>query len=189
MENAPETEAKTRDVRDYWKVMSPRLTVLVTTMDSKGNVDVSPFSFVTPVSFEPPLLMVAMALNKHAYNDILMKKEFVVNIPTEKLLEKVWIAGGSYDPDVSKIEKAGLAVVKSKKVGPPSLSECVASIECYLEDARKIGDHVAIIGKIVAMHINEEFVDSEGRLKVDMVRPPLHVADNLFAFPYVTKSV
>jgi flavin reductase (DIM6/NTAB) family NADH-FMN oxidoreductase RutF len=189
MEKAPETETKTRDVKDYWKIMAPRLTVLVTTMDSRGNSDVSPFSFVTPVSFDPPLLMIAVGLNKHSYNNILMKKEFVVNIPTEKLLEKVWIAGGSWDPEISKIDKAGLAVAKSKKVGPPSLTECVANIECYLEDVKKIGDHVAVIGKIIAIQVNEQFLDSEGRLKVDMVRPPLHVADNLFAFPYVTKSV
>jgi flavin reductase (DIM6/NTAB) family NADH-FMN oxidoreductase RutF len=53
---------------------------------------------------------------------------------------------------------------------------------------KKYGDHVLIIGKVVAMSINDEFVDDEGRLKVDLVRPPMHVSENLFAFPYVAKS-
>jgi flavin reductase (DIM6/NTAB) family NADH-FMN oxidoreductase RutF len=69
------------------------------------------------------------------------------------------------------------------------LSECVASIECYLEDAKKYGDHALIIGRVVAVDVDEDYVDEEGRLKVDLVRPPLHVADNIFAFPYVTKRV
>jgi flavin reductase (DIM6/NTAB) family NADH-FMN oxidoreductase RutF len=64
----------------------------------------------------------------------------------------------------------------------------VAHIECYLEDAKKYGDHVIIVGRVVAVNVNEEYVDEEGRLKVDLVRPPLHVSENVFAFPYVTKK-
>jgi len=176
------------DLREFWKLMSPRLTVLVTTVDSKGKPDVAPFSFVSPVSFDPPLLMVAIGVNKHSYWNLMRKKEFVVNIPTEKMLEKVWIAGEKWDAEVSKIERAGLQTSKSEKVGPPRLTECVAHIECYLEDAKKYGDHVIIIGRVVSVSVNEEYVDEEGRLKVDLVRPPLHVSENVFAFPYVTKK-
>jgi flavin reductase (DIM6/NTAB) family NADH-FMN oxidoreductase RutF len=176
------------DLREFWKLMSPRLTVLVTTVDSKGKPDVAPFSFVSPVSFDPPLLMVAIGVNKHSYWNLMRKKEFVVNIPTEKMLEKVWIAGEKWDAEVSKIERAGLQTSKSEKVGPPRLTECVAHIECYLEDAKKYGDHVIIVGRVVAVNVNEEYVDEEGRLKVDLVRPPLHVSENVFAFPYVTKK-
>jgi len=176
------------DLREFWKLMSPRLTVLVTTVDSKGKPDVAPFSFVSPVSFDPPLLMVAIGVNKHSYWNLMRKKEFVVNIPTEKMLEKVWIAGEKWDAEVSKIERAGLQTSKSEKVGPPRLTECVAHIECYLEDAKKYGDHVIVVGRVVAVNVNEEYVDEEGRLKVDLVRPPLHVSENLFAFPYVTKK-
>lgn len=180
--------SRLKDLRDFWKVMSPRLTVLVTTMDIRGRADVSPFSFVTPVSFDPPLLMLAVGMNKHSYKNIMAKKEFVVNIPTERLLDKVWTAGGEFNEEVSKIEKAGLETAPSSMVGPPRLTECVANIECYLEDAKKIGDHIMIVGKVIALHANEDYLDNEGRLKVDLVRPPLHVADNLFAFPYVTKK-
>ena len=176
-------------IRNFWKLMSPRLTVLITTVDAKGKPDVSPFSFVSPVSFDPPLLMVAIGINKHSYWNLMRKREFVVNIPTEKMLEKVWIAGEKWDEEVSKIERAGLQTEKSEKVGPPRLSECVAHIECYLDDAKKYGDHVIIIGRVVAVGVNEDFVDEDGRLKVDLVRPPLHVSENVFAFPYVTKKV
>jgi len=176
------------DLREFWKLMSPRLTVLVTTVDSKGKPDVAPFSFVSPVSFDPPLLMVAIGVNKHSYWNLMRKKEFVVNIPTEKLLDKVWIAGEKWDAEVSKIERAGLQTSKSEKVGPPRLTECVAHIECYLEDAKKYGDHVIVVGRVVSVSVNEEYVDEEGRLKVDLVRPPLHVSENVFAFPYVTKK-
>lgn len=177
------------DIRNFYKLMVPRLTVLVTTMDKNGRADVAPFSFVSPISFDPPLLMVAVGTNKHSYQNIIQKKEFVVNIPTEKMIEKIWIAGEPWSAEASKIERAGLQTEKSEKVGPPRLKECVANIECYLEEAKKAGDHVLVIGKVIEINVNEEYLDDEGRLKVDLVRPPLHVGDRLFAFPYVTKEV
>lgn len=177
------------DLRNFHKLMAPRLTVLVTTMDEKGRPDVSPFSFVSPISFDPPLIMLAIGMNKHSYWSISRKQEIVVNIPTEKILDKLWVAGQSWSPDVSKLERAGFATEKSEKVAPPRLSECVASIECYVENMKKWGDHVMVIARVVAIRVNEEFLDQDGRLRVDLVRPPLHVADNVFAFPYVTKTV
>ncbi|MEM0372781.1 MAG: flavin reductase family protein [archaeon] len=181
-------EKTSAEPKTYYKLLSPRPTVLVTTMDLKGRADVSPFSFVSPVSFDPPLLMIAVGLNKHSYWNITQKKEFVVNIPTEKMLDKVWIAGEKWDQELSKIERAGLKTAKAEKVGPPLLAECVANFECYVEDAKKVGDHVIIIGRVVKIHVNPEFLDEEGRLRVDLVRPPLHVSENVFAFPYVTKN-
>ena len=176
------------ELKDFWKLMSPRLTALVTTMDSKGRADVSPFSWISPISFNPPLLMIAVGPNKHSYWNLTQKKEFVVNIPTEKMLDKIWTAGEKWDAEISKIERAGLQTGKSEKVGPPRLTECAANIECYLEETKKAGDHIIIIGRIVSINVNEDYLDDEGRLKVDLIRNPLHVADNLFAFPYVTKE-
>ena len=112
-----------------------------------------------------------------------------MNIPTEKMLEKVWAAGGKWEADESKLEKIKLKTIPSEKVKPPTLSECAASIECYEEDSRKVGDHVLILGRVVAIHANTKYVDEDGQLKVDVVRPPLHISSNLFAFPYVTKAV
>ncbi len=176
-------------LEDFHRLISPRPTVLVTTVDEKGREDVAAFSWVMPVSFDPPLVAIAIGPNKHSYWNITRINEFVVNIPTEKMLEKVWIAGGPWDPKQSKIEKAKLKTKPSELVRPPRLADCPVNIECMVENARKAGDHVIVIGKVVKIHVKEDAIDERGNLKVDVVRPPLHVADNLFAFPYVTKSV
>ncbi|MBS3060201.1 MAG: flavin reductase family protein [DPANN group archaeon] len=178
------------ELKNFYKLMSPKLTVLVTTMDRSGKVDVSPFSFVTPLSFDPPLLGISVGPNKHSYWSITQKKEFVVHVPTEELVEKIVIAGQNWDPETSKLERAGLETIPGTKVGPPILKDCPVSIECYLEDTKKVGDHVLIIGRVVAINVKDEgMLDDEGRLKVDLVRPPLHVSENVFAFPYVTKNI
>ncbi len=176
-------------IQDFHRLVSPRVTALVTTVDEKGREDVSSFSWITPVSFDPPLIALAIGPNKHSYWNITRINEFVVNIPTEKMLEKVWIAGSPWDPKESKIEKAKLKTAPSEKVRPPRLTECPINIECIVESAKKAGDHVIVIGKVVHVHVKEDYLDERGNPKVDVIRPPLHIADNIFAFPYVIKSV
>ena len=163
--------------------MSPRLTVLTTTLDEKGNADVAPFSFVIPVSFDPPLVMLSLGPNKHSYNNIIRRKEFVINIPSGDMIDKVMIAGGSYDPEMSKIDKAGLRIRKADKVGPPILIDCPISMECYVNETKKAGDHVMIIGEVVALHVKEGITDEKDRLRVDLVKPPLHIAEDKFFTP------
>lgn len=176
------------DNREFHKLLVPRPVLLVTTMSKRGRADVSPFSFTGPISFEPPLLMLSVGTDKHSYWSIVQKEEFVVNIPNEEMLEKVWIAGGDWEEEKSKIEKAELKTEESDLIGPPLLSECPVNMECIVKDAKKIGDHIQVIGEIKKIHVDEEVIDDDGNLKVDIVRPPLHISGAKFAFPYVTKK-
>ncbi len=174
---------------DFFRLMSPKLTALVTTISEKGREDVATFSWITPVSFNPPMLAISIGPDKHSYWNITRVNEFIVNIPKEEQLNQIWQAGKKWDKEKSNIEKAGLKTRPADKVKPPLLPECAASLECMVETTKKAGDHVIVIGKVVKTHADEELLDDNGNLKVDVARPPLHVADNLFAFPYVTKSV
>lgn len=176
------------DNRDFHKLLVPRPTLLVTTVSKRGRADVSPFSFNGPISFDPPLLMISVGPKKHSYWSITQKEEFVVNIPTEDMLDKVWATGGDWKEEKSKIEEAGLETGESDLVAPPLLSECPVNIECMVKKAKKEGDHIQIIGEVIKIHVDEDHVDEEGNLKVDIVRPPLHLSGNKFAFPYVTKK-
>jgi flavin reductase (DIM6/NTAB) family NADH-FMN oxidoreductase RutF len=176
-------------LQDYHKLLSPKLCVLVTTVDERGRAEVSPFSFIAPVSFDPPLLVISVGPHKHSYWAMTRVKEFVVNIPTEKMVDKVWQAGGKWDAEESKLAKLGLRTEPSDKVRPPRLADCPVNIECFEEFSRKAGDHIIVVGRVVSINANHEFVDDKGNLKVDYVRNPLHVSNNIFAFPYVTKTV
>jgi len=170
------------DPKNFWKMLVPRLTVLVTTLDDNNKADVAPFSFISPISFDPPILMISIGINKHSYWNIVRRKEFVVNIPTKKLTEKILVAGEKYNPNVSKIERAGLKTKPAKKVGAPRLSECIGYLECYLEDAKKIGDHVAVYGKILVLDVDEKYLDDKMALNLKKVKVPLHIYENKFAF-------
>ncbi len=48
-------------------LMSPRLTVIITTIDNRGRVNAAPFSFFTPVSYEPVRVAFSCIKSKHFF--------------------------------------------------------------------------------------------------------------------------
>jgi flavin reductase (DIM6/NTAB) family NADH-FMN oxidoreductase RutF len=61
------------------KLVSPRLTVLVNTLDEKGGLNSSPYSWIYPLSFNPPLIGVGIGgKNKLSYVNAKKSGEFVV---------------------------------------------------------------------------------------------------------------
>ena len=44
------------------KLISPRLTVLINTVDEEGELNSSPYSWIFPLSFNPPLIGVGIGV-------------------------------------------------------------------------------------------------------------------------------
>ena len=52
------------------ELLAPRLTVVITTIDKKGCVNAAPFSYFTPVSYNPPRVCFSVTYRKH--NDFVL---------------------------------------------------------------------------------------------------------------------
>ncbi len=160
--------------------MAPRLTLLVSTCDKDGNPNAAPFSFVMPVSMEPPLAAIASAHKRHTLANIRETGQFVLNLPTEDIINQLHVCSDPFDKGVNEIEEAGLTEVKSALVRPPRVAECVAWFECELEWEKEAGDHVVVIGKIVKAEAKDEFM-KDGSFDLAAARPLLHVTGTNFA--------
>lgn len=69
------------DNKSAYRILAPRPTIIVTTVNRKGEVNAAPFSFTMPVSMDPPLIAFASVTSHHTYKNIKETGEFVVNIP------------------------------------------------------------------------------------------------------------
>jgi flavin reductase (DIM6/NTAB) family NADH-FMN oxidoreductase RutF len=71
----------------------PRPIAWVSTVNAEGLPNLAPFSYFNAVGDDPPHLMFSISrsghLNKDTLNNILNNKEFVVNMVTEELAEKM----------------------------------------------------------------------------------------------------
>lgn len=144
------------------RLIYPRLTVLVTSIDSVGNINAAPYSWVMPISFNPPMLVVGIqAKETKTVKNIKQTKEFVVNVVTKDWAQKAVNCEAKDIED--KLQEFGLETVESEKVKAPTVKDAKIVLECELNEiAHPDGaDHYIIVGEIVAARKDENLKDDE----------------------------
>ena len=139
----------------------------------RGNHNVMPAVFVTPLSIDPPLVGVAVHPARHTHDMIKFSEEFALNIPTRELLHHVQYLGSVSGAELNKLELTRLPTFRARKVDAPLLEGCVGWIECGVHDAYGIGDHTLFVGKVVAASVEKDAFD-ETWLLADPDEKPLH---------------
>ena len=123
---------------------------LLTTMDPKNKrPHVIPQLFTIPISFKPQMVAVAVSNDRYTNHLIRKTKEFVLNIPSADMSQKVWHTahpGGGAD----KFKRSGLTPIKAKAVRPPLIKECLGAVECKAVGQIPAGDHTLFIAKVVS---------------------------------------
>jgi flavin reductase (DIM6/NTAB) family NADH-FMN oxidoreductase RutF len=146
------------NLSQWYKVLAPRPVVLISTVNAKGISNAAPFSFVMPCSTEPPLVAFASDPEHHTVKNILKTRDFVVNIPGQEILNKLWICANDFPQGVSEIKKAHLTEEKSVRVKSPKIKECFAHFECKLFKQMPVGDHLLIVGDVLWADVKDEFL-------------------------------
>jgi flavin reductase (DIM6/NTAB) family NADH-FMN oxidoreductase RutF len=164
----------------FYEILAPRCTVLISTIDTDGRPNAAPFSFVTPVSSSPPLVLFAAAPQRHTLANVRQTGEFVLNMVTEDLLDKMWVCSKAFPTGANEIEEAGLTERSSAVVRAPGIEECSGWIECRLEFEREAGDHVIVVGRVVNAEYRDEFCRGR-QFDVCGARPVLHIRGTRFA--------
>ncbi len=156
------------EIQNFYKLLAPRPVVLISTIDGNGNSDAAPYSFIMPVSQNPPLIGFSSVNTRKTLKNIRETKEFVVNIPAEEILPNLWkCAQYSGNERNDKISYANLTAEKSGKVNVPRIKECAGWIECKLEFEKEFNDRVLVVGSVVECEGKEGFC-------------PLHIGGNKF---------
>ena len=167
------------DPSKWYKILAPRPVILVSSVNPKGVSNAAPFSFVMPVSMDPPLIAFASDPEHDTVKNILKTKDFVVNIPGRKILKQLWICKKEFPYGVSELKKAKLTEEKSNKVKPPRIKECSAHFECKLYRKERAGDHLLIIGRVLEARV-EDRLFRKGKYQLAKADPLLHIGAEEF---------
>ncbi len=109
-------------------------------------------------SFNPPSVMVGIKPEKYTYELINSKKEFAINIPTKKQLDKIHICGTISGRDGNKYIKANLTPQRGNKIDSYIIEECPVNLECkVVHRIDYTGSHKWFIGEIKEVHIDENY--------------------------------
>lgn len=152
--------------QNFFGFIAPRPTVCVSTLDSEGNSNIAPYSFVSPLSFNPPLIGVAAAESRDTTANFRETGEFVVVPVTEDWAEKGVKTEVSLPREESEFIEIGLTEKESNEVSAPGVKEAAINIECEFYDELEVGDHVLLVGKVVYIDADREGVKN-GRLNLE----------------------
>ena len=89
-------------------------------------------------------------------------REFVVNIPRAAQVEVVDYCGSVSGRDDDKCKELGLTRSPARNVSAPLIAECPVNLECVVRHQLALGAHDLFIAEIVAVHYDEDVVDSRG---------------------------
>ncbi len=146
---------KPEDLGKFHNYTAPKSAVLVTAVDETGRANIITLTWHSPVSIAPPLYGISINPKRYTAELIEKTREFVVNFPPWKLLEKVHYCGSVSGRTADKFRHTGLTQWPSEKVKPPSIAECYLHLECRLVRSPSLGDHTWFCGEVVAISADE----------------------------------
>lgn len=168
----------------------PRPIGWVSTINEEGTANLAPFSYFNAVGDDPPHVMISISrsghLNKDTLNNILNNKEFVVNMVTEDLAEKMNSTAHPLKPHESEFEFADVAIGNSKIVKPPLVADSPVAMECelvhhYNLENHKNGGSTIIIGRVVYFHIKDEILLDNFHIDLTKYQPISRLAGANYA--------
>ena len=164
-----------------YRLLEPGPVVLVTAQ-YRGKKNLMAAAWVTPVSLSPPRVALAVFPERYTHDMIVKGGDFVLNIPARPLAEKVQKAGEVSGQDQDKFLLTGLTPVAAKAVNAPLVAECLAHLECGLNEVVSAGDHSLLLGDVIAASAEESAFDGEyWTLADESVTPLNHLGKNVYA--------
>lgn len=149
-------------------LVAPRPIAWVTSMDEEGRLNAAPFSSYNYLCTDPPVVGMGVTdrpgtrTPKDTAHNIRRTGEYVINVVTEDLLEKMNISATDFPAGMNELEMAGLSTAPSNIVKVPRIAEAHAALECRELTTMEIGHSRIVLGRVVAMYVEDQFVNPEG---------------------------
>lgn len=155
-------------------VVAPRPICFASTIDKKGNVNLSPFSFFNLFSSNPPVLVFSSArrvrdnTTKHTLENLLQFPEVVVNIVTYDMVHQTSLTSCEFPEGTNEFVKAGFTEEPATIVKPPMVKESKMKMECKVLEIKPLGNEGGagnlIICEILLLHIDNSLLDENGKM-------------------------
>lgn len=142
-------------------MLAPVPSVMVSCGDMQAS-NIITIAWTGIINSDPPMTYVSVKKSRYSHDIIEENGEFVINLVTVDLADKMDFCGVRSGRDIDKFEKLGLTREAGDKVGAPLIAESPVNIECRVKDIVRLPSHDMFIAAIVAAHIDERFVDEKG---------------------------
>lgn len=159
-------------------IVYPTPVFVVGTYDKQGKPNVMTASWGGLCCSSPPCVAVALRKATYTYGNVVERKAFTINIPSEKYIKEADFFGLVSGKNNDKFAATGLNPVKSDLVDAPYIREFPFVLECKLLHKTDVGLHTQFIGEIVDLKAEESMLNEKGSLDIKKVMPFLFAPES-----------
>ena len=158
-------------------LVAPRPIGWISSLAADGSVNLAPYSYFNAISEKPHMVMFSSTGWKDSAANVAETGEFVWNLATYSLREKMNLTSAPVPRNANEFELAGLTMTPCRLVAPPRVGESPVSLECkhlrtiHLEDISGVPvDRYMVLGQVVGVHIDDAFIH-DGLVDTAELRP------------------
>ena len=158
-------------------IIAPRPIGWISSRDTKGHVNLAPYSFFNAFCYVPPIIGFSSTNWKDTVSNMEQTREFVWNLTTMDLAKHMNATAAHVAPEVDEFKLAGLTAVPGKLVNVPRVAESPVAFECKVSDIVRLkgadgkpADAWLTLGEVVAVHIDKAMI-KDGVYQTAAARP------------------
>lgn len=160
-------------------IVGPRPIGWIASCNAEGQRNLAPYSFFNCFNYRPPIIGFASTGWKDSVANIRATGEFVWNLTTRSLAERMNETSASLPNGMDEFERAGLTPVRGRRVAASRVLESPVNFECKLSQLIQLQDATGqpidtwlVLGEVVAVHIDTALLD-EGIYQTARAEPVL----------------
>ena len=146
-------------------MLNPVPAVMVSCGSRKPNIITIAWTGI--VNSNPPMTYISVRKERYSHNIIENTGEFVINLCSEELAFATDFCGVRSGRDTDKFKEMKLTPERAEIVGCPMIKESPVNIECRVREIIELGSHDMFIADILKVHVDEQYIDRSGRIRLD----------------------
>jgi len=158
----------------------PRPIGWISTISEKGVPNIAPYSYFNLMGSDPAYVAFGSTGVKDSLANLREVPEFVANIVTMDLLERMNFTSGDFPQDEDEFAWAGLTPVAAAKVRPFRVGEAKAHLECEVVQIVTDRNTNIVLGRILHAHVDPS-IWKNGRVDPKLLDPVCRLSGSGYA--------
>ena len=146
-------------------IVGPRPIGWISSRRADGGYNLAPYSFFNAFNYRPPIIGFASIGWKDTVANVQASGEFVWNLTTMALANRMNTTSAMVPPDVDEFALSGLTPSPSRRVAAPRVRESPVNFECRLSQLIQLTSAAGaavktwlVLGEVVAVHIDRDLL-------------------------------
>ena len=156
----------------------PTPVLVVCSYDNEGKPNAMTAAWGGICCSSPPCVAISLRKATYTYGNLMAKKAFTINIPSESYVREADYFGIVSGKKEDKFAKTGLTPVKSEFVDAPYINEFPVNLECKIIQVIELGLHTQFIGEVMDVKVDDSLQEKGDQTLIEQIRPLIYALDS-----------